>query len=88
MANATNTEAIMRVVRALKEYSADTKQTMKQMQDAAYDCYENMEEDDVSKKNMERMSECLNGLQKATTRADEIAQKLANKAKTVESVAK
>lgn len=88
MANVTNTEAIMRVVRALKEYSADTKQTMKQMQDAASDCYENMEEDDVSKKAMEQLDGCLHGLQKATAKADEIAQKLTNKAKAVENAAR
>ncbi len=88
MANATDTEAIMRVVQALKDYSTNTNETMVQMREAASDCYENMEEDDVSKKAMEQLDGCLHGLQKATAKADEIAQKLTNKAKAVENAAR
>lgn len=67
----TTTESLEAAIKALDKYISELKIAVKRMADAATDCSDNMERDQISLEALKRVRDCIADINKGIKQAEE-----------------
>ena len=82
---ATNTESLRTVSKALETYMEEVNHNIDKMRDAAIDCHDNMDHDDVSEEAIKNFENCANELKKSMNKAEELKHDIDELIKRIEN---
>lgn len=79
MSKTIDTDSLAMAAQALSTYMGEVQQSVKQMQDAALDCSDNLEKDVYTTEAINGLEKCIKELKKCLIEAEELRGKIVNR---------
>lgn len=86
--NTVDTDSLNYAAVALNSYINDVSADLQKMRDAAVDCHDNMGQDKLSQKAIEKLGDCISKMQKTLDFASELKRRILETKKRIEDVEK
>lgn len=79
-----DSEALLQAANALSIYIDEVRNNIQRMKDAATDCSDNMGSDEISRKAIVKLEDCIKGMNKTLAEAGELRKKILKKKNEIE----
>lgn len=76
MRKTVDTDSLLTASNALNTYMEEVSQSIQKMKDAAQDCSDNLENDEITKESIEKLNECIGEMNKSMVKARDLKSQI------------